>query len=281
MQKFKILGADGKEYGPVTANDLRDWVAQGRANAHTSAQIEGSVEWKPLSSYPELADIFSGSQAARTQMPPLPSALPGASGETAEPIRTSRLAIASLVCGMLGFLCLPVLPGIVLGIVALVKIGNSEKRLKGKGLAIAGISLSFVMAFFIIPMSAALLLPSLAKAKEKAMRISCVNNMKQIGVGMRIYANDNNGMFPTNFLSMSNELGTAKILWCPQDEKHTRATDWSTFNPAQNLSYEYFYKPGLSESNAMNKVIMRCTVHNNELMGDGSVMQKPKQSDTR
>src|SRR5436190_5509728 len=53
---YKIIGADGKQYGPVSADELRQWIATGRANAATLAQIEGMTDWKPLSSFPE----FSG-----------------------------------------------------------------------------------------------------------------------------------------------------------------------------------------------------------------------------
>jgi hypothetical protein len=45
---YKIIGADGREYGPVTADQLRNWIAEGRATAQTRAQAEGSAQWKPL-----------------------------------------------------------------------------------------------------------------------------------------------------------------------------------------------------------------------------------------
>ncbi len=52
---FKIIGADGRQYGPVSADQLRQWIAQGRANAQSLVQAEGSAEWKPLGQYPEFA----------------------------------------------------------------------------------------------------------------------------------------------------------------------------------------------------------------------------------
>lgn len=62
---YKILGADRREYGPVTAEHLQQWIDQGRANATTLAQAEGSTEWRPLGSFPEFS--FAPQQAA----PPL------------------------------------------------------------------------------------------------------------------------------------------------------------------------------------------------------------------
>jgi TM2 domain-containing membrane protein YozV len=56
---YKIIGGDGQQYGPATAAQIREWIALGRANAQTLAQIEGSQEWKPLSSYSDFADLAS------------------------------------------------------------------------------------------------------------------------------------------------------------------------------------------------------------------------------
>ena len=56
---YKILGSDGKEYGPVTADQLRQWVVEGRANAQTQTFVEGATEWKPLGTLPEFAGHFA------------------------------------------------------------------------------------------------------------------------------------------------------------------------------------------------------------------------------
>ena len=53
---FKVIGADQKEYGPVTAEQLRRWIAEGRAGGQTMVQAEGTTEWKLLSTFPEFAD---------------------------------------------------------------------------------------------------------------------------------------------------------------------------------------------------------------------------------
>lgn len=50
---FKIIGTDQKEYGPISIEQLKQWIAEGRANANTLVQPAGSAEWKPLSSFPE------------------------------------------------------------------------------------------------------------------------------------------------------------------------------------------------------------------------------------
>ena len=55
MANYKIIGSDLKQYGPVSAEDLRQWIADGRLNAQTKVQIEGADEWKLLTEVPELA----------------------------------------------------------------------------------------------------------------------------------------------------------------------------------------------------------------------------------
>jgi TM2 domain-containing membrane protein YozV len=52
---YKIIGADGQPYGPVHAEQIRQWTAENRVNAQTLVQTEGATEWKPLGSIPELA----------------------------------------------------------------------------------------------------------------------------------------------------------------------------------------------------------------------------------
>jgi hypothetical protein len=52
---YKIIGADGKEYGPVSAEQLKQWLAENRVNAQTKILPDGATEWKPLGEIPELA----------------------------------------------------------------------------------------------------------------------------------------------------------------------------------------------------------------------------------
>jgi hypothetical protein len=71
MSMYKLVGSDGQQYGPVTEQVVRDWIAVNRANGQTLAQAEGSTEWKPLASFPEFAQDLAG-QATPDTAPPLP-----------------------------------------------------------------------------------------------------------------------------------------------------------------------------------------------------------------
>lgn len=52
---FTIIGADGREYGPVAVEQVNSWIAAGRADYKTKARREGSIQWMPLAEFPEFA----------------------------------------------------------------------------------------------------------------------------------------------------------------------------------------------------------------------------------
>ena len=64
MANYTIIGGDQKQYGPVTGDDLRQWLAEGRLNAQTLAKGEGDAEFRPLATFPEFADVFAAPTAA-------------------------------------------------------------------------------------------------------------------------------------------------------------------------------------------------------------------------
>jgi prepilin-type processing-associated H-X9-DG protein len=219
---YKLLGADQKEYGPVSADQVRAWIEQGRANARSKLQAAGSTDWKTLAEFPE----FAGALQAKTgsAAPPLPGGQPQAA--TAPP-KTSGMAVTSLVLGCLGLLTCGVtaLVGLVLGIIALVRINKSEGRLGGQNLALAGTIVSAAL-LLLVPIFAAMTLPALAKAKAKASGIRCMNNVKQLNLALMMYATDNNDRFPagTNWCeALGPYLGhSTNALVCPQGTPNQR-----------------------------------------------------------
>ena len=54
---YKIIGADGKEYGPITLEQLKQWIAEGRLNLQSKVLPEGTLEWKTVAEVPELAAV--------------------------------------------------------------------------------------------------------------------------------------------------------------------------------------------------------------------------------
>jgi hypothetical protein len=188
--------------------------------------------------------------------------------------RNETLAIVSLVLGILSVTCFGLLagiPAIITGIIAYSRTRNLPEQYGGGGFAIAGLVMG-CFSFFVTMMLAGMLLPALAKAKDKATSVQCVNNMRQIGVGARLYATDNHDKFPTSFLQMTNELATPRVLVCPADKARKQ---WSAGQPMEwdlkNISYE-FLTPGLEETATnLQQVAFRCPIHGHEGLVDGSV----------
>ena len=85
---YKIIGADGREYGPITAEQIRQWIAEGRANAQTRAQREGSNEWKSLSAFTEFAALLA---------PPLAGAIPPRLTSSPTPVVQTDDTLAALI----------------------------------------------------------------------------------------------------------------------------------------------------------------------------------------
>lgn len=77
---YKIIGADKKEYGPISAGQLREWIQQGRVSAQTLAQAEGETDWRPVIAFSEFAEAL----AAKSPSSPPPFAAGGATGMAPE-----------------------------------------------------------------------------------------------------------------------------------------------------------------------------------------------------
>ena len=76
MSDYKIIGGDQREYGPVSTEEVAQWIQQGRANGDTQVQAVGSEDWVPLRDVPELTPALAAT-AGPPPMPPMPPGGPG------------------------------------------------------------------------------------------------------------------------------------------------------------------------------------------------------------
>jgi len=136
---YKIMGADQREYGPATSEQVREWITQGRANGQTLVSFDGSP-WKALSTYPEFAD------ALRTTVPP-PVSQPGYLATGVYPgARTNTAAVSGLVLCIVGTCCSPLsVIGLILCVVGLLQIQRSpQEYTTTKVIPIVGIVIALI-----------------------------------------------------------------------------------------------------------------------------------------
>jgi hypothetical protein len=98
---YKIIGADQKEYGPISADQMRQWIREGRVSAQTQAQAEGQMDWRPVIAFPEFAEAFAATPGAAASPTTLAG---GGGGRDAALAAVKGPAIGLIVTAILGIL---------------------------------------------------------------------------------------------------------------------------------------------------------------------------------
>lgn len=103
---YRIKGSDQKEYGPITADQVRQWIQENRLNRFSLAEKDGEPGWKPLGQFAEFADLFPAQPAGTA--PAIPTGYSPVAGGFADPqvaaAKVKAPGILFVVFGVLGLL---------------------------------------------------------------------------------------------------------------------------------------------------------------------------------
>ena len=100
-------------------------------------------------------------------------------------------------------------------------------------------AMTVVVSVTVMAILAGMLLPALSKSKAKAQRVSAVNSLKQIGLALRMRADENNGQLPATLEELKEQVGSEKILNDPESGRRFEyaAGGRSDVNPETVLAY--------------------------------------------
>lgn len=194
---YKIIGADQKEYGPVSGEQLRQWIREGRASAQTLAQAEGHTDWRPIIAFPELADAI-GSAPGTAATTPSPFATSGGRNAALNAVKGPAMGLK--VTAILGFIAVGL--GLAINILTLAgfhlgmqQVGdpNIQKLINmlGGGLGIMQNIVGVIVAIVILKGAAkmkALEKHSFAVAASVLALLPCVSPCCVFGLPFGIWA---------------------------------------------------------------------------------------------
>jgi hypothetical protein len=117
-----------------------------------------------------------------------------------------------------------------------------------------------------------------AQQKTEADSMACVNNLKQLGLGARLWTQDNEnrpdaikGQYPKTFSQFKNEVGNPRVFICPVEGEKQMNAIWDDIDQGRS-SYVYV-SPGASEMEP-EVVVFRCPHHGHVALADGSVQRE-------
>lgn len=147
--------------------------------------------------------------------------------------------------------------------------------------------LELLVVMAVMAILAGLLLPTLARTKARAQSVQCLNNLRQVSLSFRLWADDHGGNYPTHvmgcdggpvmivtnstissaptknqpvmyrvFQALSNELATPKVLCCPSEKLHGASKNWAEPHAGDFCMKSVSYLLGVDTVEAAPKMLL-------------------------
>jgi len=223
-----FIGVQGVQSGPFSEAVIREKIARGELPADALCWVEGWSDWLRVSA------VFPATAAPLP--PPMPvegvrTAPPAASPAYQGPVVTSGLAITSLVTGVFGLVFfLPAIAAVICGHIACSKIKHSAGRIAGRGMAITGLVLGYlIIALMPIGLMAAMAIPAFQKVRSASQEKAIQLNLRMIDAAAGQYMLEN-GTTSARYADLvgPEELKYIAVLTPVAGEDYTRLVILST-----------------------------------------------------
>ena len=238
------IARDGQQLGQFSEEELSSGLFDGRYLTTDLAWREGMAEWRPLGEIMgQGVTVLRQSAASGVRMPSS-----GGSQAPGTAVASLVLGIVSLVTCWLGFIF--AIPGIICGHLALSRIRQSGETMGGRGMALAGLIMSYVApVLMIIAIFASLGMGAIGKVSEKADVTKGMALARQVAVAARQHAADHEGNYPATLeeLVSSGVLDDRGILLKIASFKP------ATWQGAPGFEYRGL---GMKDSDPGNKVLL-------------------------